>query len=577
MSTAEALPYPPDDPHVVSGAATRCVRFADVALRLADDLQRDAVLLAGAWAGPAAEGCRGELRRATTLVRLVVDPLHRAATQLRAHARMVVDACSSVDTLRREYDDLVASQQRETSRLLHDAAVAGPLRRLVLDDVRAGQQAELSVLHRRHRDLLDRVAEHAQVTARRIGVDAAAMVPSPRAGGGPVDAQESGLAGLLPLLAEARRAAGIGAGPPAPGEPAELARQWWAMLTSDEQQRAVRGWPTTLGSLAGLPGAVRSSANEYRLDLDVAMLLRRPERSDDEQRWLDNCLRVQAQLARVRAARDPLSLEPVTAQLLDFDPTAYDYEGRAAVVVGDVDTADNVAFLVPGLGSEVRGGMAGLTGSALRVTLEARRASPGTTTATVAWLGYDTPGLSEVGYDGAAQDGAELLVADVLAVQAARDVVPHLTVVGHSYGSTTAGTALRDRETGTDDLVLVGSPGPNVERAAQVHVPGGHVFVGASSRDPVSYVDRFGLDPTQEAFGAIRFQAEDTTRNSWRLDLDDHRKYFDDDTESLANIVDVVVGDYAAVGRAPYRDEVFLLPDGINSDPEADRAPTTVP
>ncbi len=125
--------------------------------------------------------------------------------------------------------------------------------------------------------------------------------------------------------------------------------------------------------------------------------------------------------------------------------------------------------------------------------------------------------------------------------------------------------------------MLVGSPGPNVERAAQLLVPAGHVFVGASSRDPISYVDRFGGDPTHAAFGAIRFQAEDTTRNSWRLDLDDHSKYFDDDSESLANIVDVVVGDYAAVDRAAYRDEVFLLPDGINSDPEADREPTTVP
>jgi pimeloyl-ACP methyl ester carboxylesterase len=171
--------------------------------------------------------------------------------------------------------------------------------------------------------------------------------------------------------------------------------------------------------------------------------------------------------------------------------------------------------------------------------------------------------------------GADLLVADVLAVQAARDVLPHLTVIGHSYGSTTVGTALRERETGTDDVVLVGSPGPNIDRAAQLHLPAGHVFVGASSRDPVSYLDRFGADPTQASFGATRFQAEDPTRNSWRLDFDDHSKYFDAGSESLANIVDVVTGDYAGVERAAYRGEVPWRPDGINSDPEADRAPTT--
>jgi hypothetical protein len=100
------------------------------------------------------------------------------------------------------------------------------------------------------------------------------------------------------------------------------------------------------------------------------------------------------------------------------------------------------------------------------------------------------------------------------------------------------------------------------------------VFVGASSRDPVSYLDRFGLDPTHERFGAVRFQAEDVTRNSWRVDVDDHSKYFQPKTESLSNIVRIVVGSYAQVEVAAYREEWPLLPDGINSDPEADREPT---
>jgi hypothetical protein len=101
--------------------------------------------------------------------------------------------------------------------------------------------------------------------------------------------------------------------------------------------------------------------------------------------------------------------------------------------------------------------------------------------------------------------------------------------------------------------------------------------VGASSRDPVSYLDRFGGNPVHRAFGATRFEAEAVTRDASRLDGGDHSKYFDRGSESLANIARVVTGHYAAVVRAPYRGEVFLLPDGINSDPEADRAPTTVP
>jgi hypothetical protein len=37
-----------------------------------------------------------------------------------------------------------------------------------------------------------------------------------------------------------------------------------------------------------------------------------------------------------------------------------------------------------------------------------------------------------------------------------------------------------------------------------------------------------------------------------------------------------VTGDAAGVTRAPYRHEQWLLSDGINDDPEADRDPSSV-
>ena len=55
MSAAEALPYPPDEPDVVSGAATRCARLGAVAAQAADDLALDAAQLAGAWVGAAVD------------------------------------------------------------------------------------------------------------------------------------------------------------------------------------------------------------------------------------------------------------------------------------------------------------------------------------------------------------------------------------------------------------------------------------------------------------------------------------------------------------------------------------------
>ena len=189
-------------------------------------------------------------------------------------------------------------------------------------------------------------------------------------------------------------------------------------------------------------------------------------------------------------------------------------------------------------------------------------------------MGYDAPELSNVASIAAARRGGELLVTDLQAFQAGRVAPPHLTVVGDSYGSTTAGTAMRRHATGVDELVLVGSPGAGVETARELRVPTGHVFVGASSRDPVSYLDWFGTDPTHERFGAVRFRAESVTRNPWLLDLADHTKYFEPGSESLTNVASIVVGDRDAVRVADYRREAWLLPDGIGTDPEADRVPS---
>ena len=573
---AAALPYPPDTPDEVHAAAARCGRVASIVDRLADDLTHDRWLLHGSWNGQAATACGAEMSAATRLVRSLTEPLHRSGGFLDGHAQFVTDARSRVDALRQEYDDVVAAARRHADRLLADSDLAGPMRRLELEEAQDACISRLAAVHRRHDAELERVAEHARLTGRRVRHAAASVLPGGAAGGGPVSDDEALLAGRLPLLAAMRAAAGVGCTPPPAGSAPGLVLAWWAALTPDEQQRVIARYPSRVGSLDGLPGAVRTQANEQQLATDLAVLRAKNALSDDEQRWLRNSELVQQQLDRVRSDEDPFTLDPLTAQLLVYDPAAFGYEGRVAVVVGDVDTADNVAFLVPGLNSTVDSAMSSLTSNALRVTQDARRLSPYETTATVAWMGYDAPGLGNVVSDDAAVDGSRLLLHDVLAVHSSRVVQPHLTVVGHSYGSTTTGAMLRAHDSGTDDVVLIGSPGPDVEDADDLRVPDGHVFVGASSRDPVSYLDRFGKDPSHESFGAIRFEAEDPTRNSWRLDLDDHSKYYNEGTESLSNIVHVVTGDYDGVVRAPYRHEVWLLPDGINSDPETDRDPTTV-
>ncbi len=241
------------------------------------------------------------------------------------------------------------------------------------------------------------------------------------------------------------------------------------------------------------------------------------------------------------------------------------------MAVGDLDTARNVAVLVTGLNSDVGENWAALAQDAHRVQHLSRRRDSTGGTAAVAWLGYDAPTIFTVTSDGLARKGAALLRRDLRAVSATHRGPVNLTLIGHSYGSTTVGIALARRLPGVSAAVLLGSPGSGAQHERELHLLEGRVFVGASSRDPVSYLDRYGKDPTHASFGATRFHAEDVSRHPDRLAAADHVKYFRPGTESLDNIVKVVVGDYDDITRAPYRREWPLFFDGIRTDPETYR------
>lgn len=574
METDSLFPYPPDDPERARTLSARCRRAATRCAGAADQLDRDQRFAAGSWRGPAAAACRAELGHTARLTDRLALPLHRAALALQRYADALVRARVAIDGVRAGYEHEVVQQRGEVTRLFADSAVPPQLRRMVADDLRWAQQQELGSYHRRYAAILVELEEQARVVGRGLASLAWSVLPDgSRPGSSPADAEPL-LVEALPLLAAQRSLLTDAAGIPVAGTAPGTVRQWWSLLTRDEQQRLITTSAASIGNLDGLPARVRSSANERVLDDLLAALRAKQYLDDAERRTLENCLAVRREIDRARWASHPRSRAGVVVQLLVFDPRAFAGDGRAAIAIGDVDTADHVAFLVPGLDASLRESLPGLVANADLLEHETGRVAFGTTTAAVAWLGYDAPSLRGVLSDDAAEAGADLLAADLMAVQASRYVMPHLTVIGHSYGSTTTATALRDYVTGVDEAVLVGSPGANVENVSALHVPAGHVFVGASSRDPVSYTDRFGLDPTHERFGAVRFQAEDVTRNSWRVDIDDHSKYFEPKTESMANIANIVVGQYAGVALAAYRDEVPFLPDGINADPEAHREPT---
>lgn len=384
---------------------------------------------------------------------------------------------------------------------------------------------------------------------------------------------------------------------PAPGAGAVDVRRWWHALTRQEQLAVVAAAPGLVGNLDGLPASDRDAANRVALERDLAdwgHLESLGLLTPDEAAWLENARAAQHAVALIEREVDQHTGEPVPAQLYAYDPAAFDGDGAVAVAAGDLERADNVAVTVPGFGTD--GESAVVQGDrALTLYQSARFLDGSQSVACLSWIGYDAPDNVPwgEGWDAAgvvseamATAGGERLADLVDGLRASRDGEPaHLTAIGHSYGSTTAGHAAHDQGIAVDDLVFVGSPGVGggTDSASDTGVDPDHVWAATNSRDVIADLGNHGAvhletlgggglgdDPAEDDFGARRIRAESVTRAEG-AGLDDHAKYFDHGTESLWNISQVVTGNYEAVQHAGHViDPWYTLP----RDPEWDREPT---
>ncbi len=338
---------------------------------------------------------------------------------------------------------------------------------------------------------------------------------------------------------------------PAVGDDPNLVAAWWATLSDAARQQWITDHPDLIGMLDGLPAAARDTANRIRLDAEledaraeIATLLRGhtiPTRNIEVQQEYNE---LRDRLAMLESVESGIS-DPSRSLLL-FDPKM---PGRAAIGIGDIDTADHVAVLVPGFGSEVTNCVASLTGDADTLVDEAERrlAREGdpSSVGAIAWIGYEAPTTADVAFDSDARAGAEYLrdtLAGLNASHAASGHDVHLTTVGHSYGSVVSGLASQLGTT-MDDLVVIGSPGVGVDSAAALDVGPLHVYAGAAADDVVSYLNHFGWDPTSGIFGGQVFEVDGGTAAGADLaPSSGHSEYYGRGTESLSNIASIVVG-----------------------------------
>lgn len=260
------------------------------------------------------------------------------------------------------------------------------------------------------------------------------------------------------------------------------------------------------------------------------------------------------------ATREALRDGGSEALLLAFDPDAFDGDGAVVIAHGDPATADHLAVVVPGMTTDATS-IRDVSAMAVAVAGAAAQTTRRTTSA-IAWVGYDAPAdhdlargrlhprdlpdIVRVADDRAAEEGGSELVEFVDGL-AGRDV----TVIGHSYGSTTAAHAAADGMD-ADRLVLLGSPGAGreVDEAADVRLP---TWVAADDLDPVTWIGRagpmgvgpLGVDPAHRDFGATRLPTDPVTAprlDQTRQFIDIHASYLAPGSTSLDAIASVVVG-----------------------------------
>ena len=399
-------------------------------------------------------------------------------------------------------------------------------------------------------------------------------------------------------------------------DPAQVKR-WWDSLRPDERERLADGQPERIGNLNGIPVAIRDYANRRVMNQDLdrvrhaasgagvpaETVLAAPAKyglTQAEVTQYRNAEKVQKGID-VNARMRPDGSPRYPVFLHTYEPDAFGGQGRAAIAIGNPDETDNTTVLVPGTGNSVRDGYFERP-DGLNVYQEIQRAAPDKKNSVVLWMGYDAPDSptdTRIAEAGLAREGGSLLAPDVNAFDVTNgDKDSHVTVIGHSYGSTTVADAAAGFGMRTDDVVLVGSPGTDLAKsAADFHLSeGGHVYVGAASSDPVTHFGGkqipltpfaptpfdiptpgipvgLGTDPAVDGFGSTRFKAEVPGFN---FPFSDHSKYFTPGSESLYAIADVTSGSGALLEdhgmTARHRGE-YLFGDSV--DPELLRTPTT--
>ena len=502
------------------------------------------------WTGDASAAAS----HAMTQVAKETDAARAAFTRVASACDKYVDKVIALTSVR---DELVARREQRNSDI---DALLTRLNQSTADDIATlqGQAEALQARVDRLNDDIVRLWDDVEA-AEDVLIAAFEAVDSTSEGQDAADRDTTDIGALRAELTA------IG------GDPRAI-NDWWSDLSPAEREALKISDPDLIGNTNGIPTGDRDEANRTSLDRDLDDLTSRQDAGEDltkaEQRLFDRARAAEAALD-LPAVADPPDTE-TDVNLIVYQPGAFGGDGAVAVSYGDPDTADNTAVIVPGITND-GSNIAGQGEDAYRLQQQAIR--NGESAATIAWMGYDAPSwnpenaldwpgdgldMGSVINEEKAEAGGNSLADFVDGLRAsdqrAEDRDSNLTVIGHSYGSTTAAHAAADHGLDADALTLIGSPGAggnDVNSVGDLRMPEGKVYVGAADNDFVTWLGQdgdlgMGKDPAQASFGATVFPVADGPEfhaDDLGQGITNHTSYFEPGSQSLANLTDIVQGD----------------------------------
>ena len=368
---------------------------------------------------------------------------------------------------------------------------------------------------------------------------------------------------------------------------------WWKALSAAEKQDLIAHHPEMIGNLNGVDMASRDQANRI-------LLRRKISQTDAEVRTLRAKLKEQndpnASGKHTESYASPKSLEWAKKRLADLkavqetleendkkrqkdpdtprrglvymDDSKKDDRVKVAISTGDVDRAKHVSTVIPGMDNVPSEDIKDHVRNAELVRKRAIKhagCNP-SEVATIAWM-YDTPQGGQVMSSKYATKASHEIGSALEGLHASRQASgvgrAHTSLLGHSYGSMTAGKVAKMIRKGVlDDLVMYGSPGSGVKDAREYNLDGGRAYVsGVNTNDAVQGMGpdgTFGKDPMK--MKGIKHLANNpdndsiikvyvsnsgvTSRYAVKGTTDPfarHSEYLEEGTESLDDISRVVV------------------------------------